>query len=101
MPADVGIVNLDESLKDFADTAAVIQNLDVFIGVDSALIHLAGALNKKSLLMLSYSVDGRWFVNCPQPSNLWYNSVTIFRQKNAGEWSDVVRDALDHVAKYK
>lgn len=82
-------------LKEFDDTAALIANLDLVIGVDTAAIHLAGALGVPTWVLLSKAADWRWFLN--RDDSPWYASATLLRQTTAGQWDAVilrVRDAL-------
>jgi tetratricopeptide (TPR) repeat protein len=84
------IICLGENLSDFADTAALIENLDIVIGVDSAVVHLAGALGKPVWLMLRHSGEWRWLLE--RSDSPWYPTARIFRQKNPGDWAGVVSD---------
>ncbi|WP_417794935.1 tetratricopeptide repeat protein [Terasakiella pusilla] len=85
------VKNYGADLVDFADTAALIQCLDLVITCDSAVAHLAGAMGKRVWIVLPYAVDWRWGtpkggagVACH-----WYPSMTIYRQSEPGEWADV------------
>ncbi len=82
------IMDLSDKIMNFSDTAAIIENMDVVISVDSAVAHLAGSMGKKTLLMLPYSADWRWFDEEDKCS--WYDSVKIFRQDTEGDWKPVV-----------
>ena len=84
------IINLSPKIRNFSDTASIIKNLDLIISVDTASAHLAGALNKKVWIILSMESEWRWMLN----KNLspWYPSMKLFRQKNIGEWQDVIND---------
>ena len=86
------IVDLSEHIKDFADTAAILMNLDLVISVDTAVAHLAGALGKSCWLMLpAYKTDWRWLTD--RNDSPWYPKVMrIFRQTDTGDWSTVVAD---------
>jgi tetratricopeptide (TPR) repeat protein len=89
------IVDLSRSLTDFAETAAVIANLDLVIAVDTSVVHLAGALGRPVWAMLAFAPDWRWLLG--REDSPWYPSVRLFRQPRAGEWDSVivrVRDAL-------
>jgi tetratricopeptide (TPR) repeat protein len=86
-------------IKDFDDTSAIIDLLDVLLCVDTAAIHVAGALEKPAALLLPYAADWRWMRQCE--STDWYQSVRLFRQILPGEWSDPllkVKDYLEAIA---
>jgi ADP-heptose:LPS heptosyltransferase len=85
-----GLNLVGESLKDFAEIAAVVQNLDLVIAVDSSIAHLAGALGKPVWLLLCYAPDWRWLTD--RTDSPWYPSVRLFRQTTPGDWSRVVSD---------
>ena len=82
------IINLGETFSDFADTAAAMKNLDLIITIDSAPVHLAGALGIKTFLMLPYYSEWRWFSD--ERKTPWYNSVNLFRQTTPCDWQSVV-----------
>jgi ADP-heptose:LPS heptosyltransferase len=84
------ITSLGEKLSDFADTAALIENLDLVIAVDSAVAHLAGALGKPVWIMLRHSGEWRWLLE--RGDSPWYPTVRLFRQENPGDWAGVVSD---------
>lgn len=87
-PAGLDLVNLGPELRDFGDTAAVIEQLDLVICVDTAIGHLAGALGKPVWLLLPQSSDWRWLQK--RDDSPWYPSMRLFRQAKRGDWSDVV-----------
>jgi tetratricopeptide (TPR) repeat protein len=76
--------DMSDSLNDFADTAALIQNLDLVISVDSAVAHLAGALDKPVWVLLPYVPDWRWMLE--RNDSPWYPSMEIFRQADPVDW---------------
>ncbi len=81
----------------FSDSAAIMQQLDVVISIDTAIAHLAGALGKKVLVPLPVVPDWRWMFNrtdCP-----WYPTMRLFRQKKEGDWSPVIQEIIQHVQK--
>jgi hypothetical protein len=87
--------DVSESLLDFADTAALIQNLDLVITVDTALAHLAGALDKPVWLLLPYVPDWRWMLD--RNDSPWYPSMEIFRQVNPLDWTVPVLEVAEHL----
>lgn len=79
-------------LQDYADTAALIAELDLVIAVDTSVAHLAGALHKPVWLMLPFAPDWRWMTKrCDSP---WYPSARIFRQARRGDWEGLVSDLI-------
>jgi tetratricopeptide (TPR) repeat protein len=81
---------LGESLTDFAEIAAVIENLDLVIAVDSAIAHLAGSLGKPVWLLLCYAAEWRWLTG--RTDSPWYPTARLFRQTAPGDWDGVVAD---------
>lgn len=90
LPNQADIADISLQLKDFAVTAAVIANLDLVLTVDSAVAHLAGAMGKKTWLMLPFNPDWRWLLD--REDSPWYPSMRLFRQKRLGDWTEVVSD---------
>lgn len=82
------IIDIGSDFNDFDDTAAALKNLDVLVTIDTSVAHLAGALGVKTLLLLPYCTDWRWF-NDTKTTN-WYKSVTIFKQKPQESWQVVI-----------
>ncbi len=83
------VIDIGSKVKDFADTAAVIAQLDLVISVDTSVAHLAGALNKPTWILLPFSPDFRWLL--AREDSPWYPSVRLFRQREAGVWEDVFK----------
>jgi hypothetical protein len=75
-------------LRDFADTAALLAQLDLIISVDTAVAHLAGAMGKPVWTLLPYAADWRW--EPESPSSSWYPGMRLFRQESRGDWDTVV-----------
>jgi hypothetical protein len=76
-----------DDLKDFGDTAALLQHMDLVITVDTSLAHVAGALGRPVWIVLSFSADWRWLLDrddCP-----WYPTARLFRQPAIGDWQSV------------
>ena len=83
------IINHADSLSDFTDTAALIENLDLVISVDTSTAHLAGALGKTVWLMNRFDTCWRWFLD--REDSPWYPTFKIFRQPAPNEWDSVVK----------
>ncbi len=77
------------------ETAAIIQNLDIIVTVDTLIAHLAGALNKKTILLLPYAPDYRW-LNETERSEL-YPSIRIIRQTSPGKWNSAIVRLTDNL----
>ncbi|MDR4504152.1 MAG: tetratricopeptide repeat protein [Candidatus Scalindua sp.] len=86
-PEGMKIVNLENRLNDFAETAAVITNLDLIISTDTAVVHLAGAIGKEVWVLLHYIPDWRWFLN--RHDSPWYPDMRLFRQTALHDWASV------------
>jgi hypothetical protein len=82
------VADLSASLSDFAETAAVIANLDLVLAIDTAVVHVAGALGRPVWAMLSFAPDWRWLLD--RDDSPWYPSLRIFRQPIPGDWATVV-----------
>ena len=83
-----GITDWSSSLQDFSDTAHIVSQLDLVISIDSAVAHLAGALNRPTWLLLPYNADFRWLRD--RNDSPWYPSMRLFRQTARNDWSSVV-----------
>lgn len=84
------VFNGGAHLKDFADTAALIELLDVVVAVDTSVAHIAGALGKPAWLMLPWAAEWRWFHD--RTDSPWYPSARLFRQPTLGDWDSVIDD---------
>lgn len=81
------LIDLGDELSDFADTAAVIEQMDLVISTDTSVVHLAGGLGKPVWVMLHLSLDWRWTGAAAQA---WYPSVRLYQQRVLGEWEELV-----------
>jgi Flp pilus assembly protein TadD len=82
------VVDLAPELGDFAETAAALEALDLVIGVDTAVLHLAGALGRPGFLLLPFTADWRWLTG--RADSPWYPSLQLFRQKSPGDWAGAI-----------
>jgi hypothetical protein len=93
-PEGMRLVDLTSMIGDFADTAAMVSHLDLVVSVDTAIVHLAGAMGKPVWVMLPFTPDFRWLLR--GESTVWYPSMRLIRQKKLGAWNDVIdRTAAD------
>jgi hypothetical protein len=82
------VLHLGAEFRDFADTAAVISQLDLIITSDTSVAHLAGAMGRPLWLMLAFAPDWRWAHDGDRSS--WYPTARLFRQTTAGSWDEVI-----------
>ena len=79
-----------DDLLDLSDTAALIDEMDLVISVDTAVAHLSGAMGKKTFILLPYSPDYRWMLD--RADSPWYPTATLFRQPSVGDWDSVISE---------
>jgi hypothetical protein len=82
------VVDCTDDLHDFSDTAALIDNLDLVIAVDTSVAHLAGALGKPFWLLNRYNTCWRWLLD--RDDSPWYPTARLFRQDAPGDWTGVI-----------
>ena len=82
------VTPLGKYIKNFSDTASIINNLDLVISIDTSVVHLAGALNKPVWNLITYLPDWRWLLD--RSDSPWYSSMKLYRQQNKGNWKNVI-----------
>jgi hypothetical protein len=87
LPGGFTLLDFSSELRDFDDTAALIQNLDLVISIDTAVAHLAGALAKPVWTLVPFIPDWRWGAQAEHSP--WYPTMRLFRQQQRGERADV------------
>jgi Flp pilus assembly protein TadD len=87
------LIDLTDRLTDFAETAALIEALDLVITVDTAVAHLTGALGKPVWLLNRFDACWRWPRD--RDDSAWYPTMRLFRQTRPGDWTDVIRRVVD------
>jgi glycosyltransferase involved in cell wall biosynthesis/tetratricopeptide (TPR) repeat protein len=89
-PPGLVLTDLGPNLNDFTDTAAVLDQLDLVISVDTAVVHLAGALGRPVWALLAFTPDFRWLLD--RDDTPWYPSVRLFRQQRRHDWAGLIQD---------
>ena len=82
------VLDFGPALRDFADTAALVEQLDLVISVDTSVAHLAGGLGRPLWVLLPYIPDWRWLLE--RDDSPWYPTARLFRQTAARDWAEVV-----------
>ena len=90
MPAEFPLIDPMPAVRDFADTAAIIANLDLVITVDTAVAHLAAAFGKPVWMLNRFDSCWRWFTG--RRDSPWYPSMRIYRQPAPGDWESVIAE---------
>jgi tetratricopeptide (TPR) repeat protein len=85
---DAGLIDLTAHLTDFAETAALLSELDLVISADTAAIHLAGALGRPVWTLLPFAPDWRW--GPKREDTPWYPTMRLMRQPKPGEWEPAI-----------
>jgi hypothetical protein len=87
-PKHFPLTDFMDEIEDFADTAALIANLDLVISVDTAVVHLAAALGKPVWMLDRFRPCWRWLTD--REDSPWYPTLRLFRQPSPGDWQAVV-----------
>jgi tetratricopeptide (TPR) repeat protein len=95
-PPEMTLQDFTADLSDFADTAALLDNLDLVITVDTAVAHLAGAMGKPVWVLVSHAPDWRWLVR--REDSPWYPTMRLFRQTTIGDWANVIQRVANSLA---
>ena len=90
------LVDYTTELGNFDDTAALMENLDLVVCVDTSVAHLAGAIGKPVWLLNRHNSCWRWLT--ARADTPWYPSMRIFRQSTMGEWADVIEQVKRELA---
>jgi tetratricopeptide (TPR) repeat protein len=88
LPSECALRDAAKNSRNFADLAALISELDLVISVDTAVVHLAGALGRPTLLLLDTGHDWRWLQN--RTDSPWYPTVRLIRQAVRGDWPSAI-----------
>jgi tetratricopeptide (TPR) repeat protein len=91
-PVEFPLTDVMDEIQDFADTAALIANLDLVISVDTAVTHLAAALGKPVWLLDRFDACWRWFTG--RRDSPWYPGLRLYRQPQPGDWESVLAEVM-------
>jgi tetratricopeptide (TPR) repeat protein len=89
----MALPRFSEELTTFAETAALIEQMDLVISVDTAVAHLAAAMGKPTWLLLAHNADFRWLLG--RRDSPWYPTMLLFRQTRMGDWSGLITKMSD------
>ena len=90
--------NFSTQLNDFANTAALIKNLDLIISVDTSTAHLSGALGKPTWILNRYDSCWRWLQDTPQTP--WYPSARLYRQQQFNQWDELLSEVRSDLIEF-
>jgi tetratricopeptide (TPR) repeat protein len=93
------VVHLGDAIEDFADTAAIMSELDLVISSDTSVVHLAGALGRPVWVLLQCVADWRWLRE--RSDNPWYPTARLFRQPRIDDWESVVGQVDQELARMR
>jgi hypothetical protein len=96
-PPGMKLIALGEELHDFADTAALLEVLDLLISVDTSVVHLAGALARPVWTLLAAGPDWRWLLD--RADSPWYPTMRLFRQPSPGAWPPMMAQVAAELQK--
>jgi hypothetical protein len=89
------LINLGPEIRDYGDTMAIIECLDLVVTIDTSVGHLAGAMGKPVWIMLPYAPDWRWLLDRNDTS--WYPTARLFRQSAARDWQPVMTTIVEEL----
>ena len=89
-PRHLPLTDFMDGMDDFADTAALIANLDLVVSVDTAVAHLAATLGKPVWLLDRFDPDWRWLSG--RRDSPWYPTLRLYRQPRPGDWDSVLAE---------
>jgi Flp pilus assembly protein TadD len=97
-PEGMDWVDLTSEINDFTDTAALVEQLDLIIGVDTATVHLAGAMGKPVWIVLPLIRNFFWMMDGEY--SRWYPTARLFRQRKMGDWETPIGGIAGELRKW-
>jgi tetratricopeptide (TPR) repeat protein len=98
LAAETRVLHVGGELETFADTAAVIALADLVIAVDTAVVHLSGAMGRPVWVLLPFAPDWRWTI--AGETTPWYPTARLFRQPALGDWEAVIARVGDELTRF-
>lgn len=99
LPAAGGLADWSDEFTDFARTAALVEQLDLIISVDTAVAHLAGALARPTWILSRFDACWRWLDQ--RSDSPWYPQMRLFHQAQSGEWAPVLAQVSDELERWR
>jgi Flp pilus assembly protein TadD len=96
-PAGMELVDLTAEISDFADTAALIEHLDLVIAVDTSTAHVAAAMGKPVWVVLPFVAEWRWLTH--RADTPWYPTMRLFRQPNLNDWHGAISQLVQPLSR--
>jgi Flp pilus assembly protein TadD len=98
-PVGLEMIDYGADLHDFGETAALVQQLDLVISVDTSVAHLAGALARPVWVLLPFNPDFRWLLG--RNDSPWYPTMRLFRQSKIGDWETQVNEMTKRLESFQ
>jgi hypothetical protein len=98
LAAETRVTQIGGELDDFTDTAAVLALCDLVISVDTAAVHLAGAMGRPVWVLVPFAPDWRWSLQ--GETTPWYPTVRLFRQTSLDDWDGVIARVSDELRRF-
>jgi len=92
------LIGLDAQIETFDDTAAILENIDLLVCVDTSLGHLAGGLGRPAWIMLPYAPDWRWLM--ARADSPWYPTLRLIRQDGPKAWPPLIQRVANEIAAF-
>ncbi len=99
LAGETRVMHLGAELEDFSDTAAILALCDLVIAVDTAVVHLAGAMGRPVWVLLPFAPDWRWTRD--GETTPWYPTARLFRQTSLGDWDGVLARVADELGRFE
>lgn len=95
---NANFIDLGSKIENFADSTAIVEQMDLIISVDTSLVHLAGAMGKPVWTLLPHVPDWRWMLN--RTDSPWYPTMKLFRQGKEGDWHGIFGRVKEELANF-